>query len=177
MTAKKKLSSLLEIAPDQAGRVLAGLQALCEGQNGRRPTYKEITRVVAAALDEPPAPQPQGERRTITRKTYLNGTARSEPVRRVPEPGRPPSGPLVVISGRGSRKWGARRPCGNCGLLRSTLWRYAESNRGAVEICNVCKPGVLDRSWGRVDASNVSVDARLLQHDHRDGKREGFRRT
>ncbi len=176
MTAKKKLSSLLGIAPDQAGRVLAAIQTLCEGQGGRRPKYKEITGAVATALEGPPPVEAEG-RRTVTRRTYVNGTARSEPVRPFPDVGTSPSGPLVVISGRGTFQWGSRRPCDNCGVPRAKRWRYAESNRGIVEICAACKPKVLDRSWGCVDASSVAVDARLLRHDHRDGKREGFRRA
>jgi len=38
--------------------------------------------------------------------------------------------------------------CAECGLEQSPLWHYAESNRGAVDICSECKQIVFDRSFG-----------------------------
>ena len=60
-----------------------------------------------------------------------------------------------LISKRGTRVT-TYGDCDNCGKKSSALWRYAESNRGAVHICGVCKPAVQDFSYGKVDALEVS---------------------
>ncbi len=62
---------------------------------------------------------------------------------------------LRLISKRSTRLY-SLGACDNCGKNSSTRWRYAESNRGAVNICSTCKPALQNYSYGNVDALAVS---------------------
>jgi hypothetical protein len=59
-----------------------------------------------------------------------------------------------LISKRGRRVAGAVL-CRQC-RRRLGTWRFAESNYGVVHICDICKPKVLDRSFGTRDALHAS---------------------
>jgi len=61
---------------------------------------------------------------------------------------------LLLVSRRGSRDGSGS--CGECGRRVPTLWRYAESNKGTVRICERCKASAFDRSFGSIDAMSMS---------------------
>jgi hypothetical protein len=75
-------------------------------------------------------------------------------------------GRLFLESERGTRI-NEIRCCAECGLRGSPFWRYRESSRGVVFLCDYCKPLVYERSHGRVDALSMSFQG---------GKFEGNRR-
>jgi len=67
------------------------------------------------------------------------------PTERFTEPGN------IRLILRSGRRAGQGR-CAECGLEELTLWHYADSNCGPVDICSSCKPKVFERSFG---ASNT----------------------
>lgn len=143
-----------------------------------KPSHNEIVNAIAAALDglEGPSGGPKrsagGEKaHEVVRSTYVNTGL---PTRPANEPLRLYADPVLVDSKRGARAEGGDMLCAECNTNYRSLWLYTKSNRGKVYICSRCKPKVLDRSHGHVDASRVFVEARALHHDHDDGKREGL---
>jgi hypothetical protein len=52
----------------------------------------------------------------------------------------------IILTSRGGQRIG-EGICAECGVERSSLWHYSESNQGAVDICSGCKPNVFDRSF------------------------------
>ena len=63
---------------------------------------------------------------------------------------------IVLISKRGTKVY-SDQLCNGCGMISRITWRYAESNQGTVHICGRCKPLILDRSHGSVDAMNSAL--------------------
>lgn len=63
---------------------------------------------------------------------------------------------LMLISCRGKRI-DKMEQCTNCGQVESPVWRYSESNRGVIIVCFRCKPGLLERSFGRKDAMDNAI--------------------
>lgn len=57
--------------------------------------------------------------------------------------------------------------CDECKMGTKPVWRYSESNKGVIFLCSSCKPLVLERSFGKVDALNTAFSG---------GKFEGNRR-
>lgn len=62
---------------------------------------------------------------------------------------------LTLRSRRGVRRAVPGR-CSECGQIVSVTWRYAASSRGPVSLCSRCKPAVLERSFGYLDAMSRS---------------------
>jgi len=63
---------------------------------------------------------------------------------------------IILTSQRGTRV-DEERLCDRCFKEHEVLWRYAESTQGTVHLCGVCKIKVYERSFGSVDALNMSV--------------------
>jgi hypothetical protein len=60
---------------------------------------------------------------------------------------------LILFSERYKKLRGGGR-CSECGFRDDVVWCYRESNQGTVQLCRECRPKVLDRSFGEVDAMN-----------------------
>ncbi len=60
---------------------------------------------------------------------------------------------IILVSWRATRS--NVRKCDNCKKEEKQTWRYAESNKGTVFICDKCKQRVRNRSFGRLDAYDV----------------------
>ncbi len=65
-------------------------------------------------------------------------------------------GMLRLISKKGTRHDRKTR-CSECKSIFEVVWLYAESNRGPVALCSMCKPVVFDRSFPQVDALDVAI--------------------
>jgi hypothetical protein len=52
---------------------------------------------------------------------------------------------IILVSRRGQRI--GKGICAECGIEQLSLWRYSESNQGAVDVCSGCKQKVFDRSF------------------------------
>lgn len=63
--------------------------------------------------------------------------------------------PIILKSRRGTKTEGQR--CSECGAAAKHIWRYAESNRGVVYLCSLCKNIVFDRSFDHVDAMSTAI--------------------
>ena len=74
--------------------------------------------------------------------------------------------PLYLESKRGKRV-GDMRNCVECGFRGKGYWRYSESNRGVVFLCDVCKPIVYERSHGIVDAFCLSQQGGRFEGNRR----------
>ena len=57
--------------------------------------------------------------------------------------------------------------CDSCNARVRVSWRYAESNRGMVHLCDRCKPNVYVRSFGEKDAMNISVQGGRFESNRR----------
>lgn len=75
-------------------------------------------------------------------------------------------GRLYLISHKGMR---IESPfsCTECSTFAKPVWRYAESNAGEVYLCSRCKPRVLNRSFDKLDAMNVSMQAGRFESNRR----------
>lgn len=62
-----------------------------------------------------------------------------------------PAPKLILVSRRGTRVEVWMR-CDDCGHHFDLVWRYAESNRGTVHLCGLCKAEAFNRSFGKLDA-------------------------
>ncbi len=74
--------------------------------------------------------------------------------------------PLKLISKRGTRL-DMYAICAECAKTRRPLWRYAESNKGVVAICNDCKAEAFDRSFGKKDALDLAKSGGAWEQDKR----------
>jgi hypothetical protein len=61
------------------------------------------------------------------------------------------SGQLLLLSDRSGMVRGGGR-CNEGGYSAKVVWRYRQSNRGVVQLCRRCRPKVLDRTFGGIDA-------------------------
>jgi hypothetical protein len=61
--------------------------------------------------------------------------------------GLPDNALQILLGSRDGQRIG-KGICAECGVEQISLWHYAESNRGAVDLCSGCKPHVFDRSFG-----------------------------
>lgn len=82
----------------------------------------------------------------LSAPTKPSSVARKEPGERPPKKVK-----LLLISRRGTKTVGATE-CAACHRSQLTTWHYKESTRGSVNICELCKPRLFDRSFGRKDA-------------------------
>lgn len=64
--------------------------------------------------------------------------------------------PLYLFCRRGSRINESIR-CNVCQTVRCPVWRYSDSSRGVVYICSICKPGVLNKSFVKLDAMDYAL--------------------
>lgn len=64
--------------------------------------------------------------------------------------------PLRLISQRGTR---IHVPCmcNICNKTTSPTWHYKESTKGSVNVCLLCRPALLDKSFGKLDALDHAV--------------------
>lgn len=182
----KRLARSLRVPEPVAAQVLKAVQELCVERGGVRPSYNLVEHALMAALagasgssvkerSHNTSPGSTSESRMIVRKTYAHS---GKPVRTGEKSGKivDRSSPLVLESKSGRRIYEYGRYCSDCGRPQKSLTKYSKSNWGEVALCERCKAKAFDRSHGPVDAARVFVDARLLHHDHRDGKREGIRK-
>jgi hypothetical protein len=181
----KRLARALRVPEPVAVRLLEAVQDLCVERGGGRPSYKLVEQALTAALvgasgsgvkdrSHSTSSGSTSEPRMIVRKTYARS---GKPVRTGEKEAKAfnRSSPLVLESKSGRRIYEDGRHCSDCGRPQKSLTEYSKSNWGKVALCEGCKARAFDRSHGPVDAARVFVDARLLHHDHRDGKREGIR--
>lgn len=64
--------------------------------------------------------------------------------------------PFKLVSQRGTRI-SAPSLCCVCNKTSSPTWHYRESTKGPVNVCLLCKPALLDRSFGKKDALDHAV--------------------
>lgn len=65
--------------------------------------------------------------------------------------------PIVLYVRRG-KLTGLAQQCSSCRMHAQPIWRYSESNRGAVFLCNQCKTAAFERSFGHADAMALALD-------------------
>jgi len=70
---------------------------------------------------------------------------------------------LLYLESKRGKRVGAMRNCVECGFRGKGYWRYSESNKGVVFLCDVCKPIVYERSKGIVGV--------LADHNKEEGSR------
>ena len=64
----------------------------------------------------------------------------------VKQAGVPKGAIKIILTSRAGLRVG-QGICAECGVEQLSLWRYSESNQGAVDICSGCKQNVFDRSF------------------------------
>jgi hypothetical protein len=73
---------------------------------------------------------------------------------------------VYLESRRGTRVEGPRA-CTECKQSRAVVWRYARSNLGEVHLCAVCKVRAFERSFGKIDALDMSVSGGAFESNRR----------
>lgn len=74
---------------------------------------------------------------------------------------------LLVLNSRRAYRISEPMNCDSCNASSNVVWRYAESNRGTVHICDRCKPKICVRSFGEKDAMNVAIQGGRFESDRR----------
>jgi uncharacterized protein YbaR (Trm112 family) len=74
-------------------------------------------------------------------------------------PTKKPRTKVFLNSRRGTRIEGPVM-CEDCKMMRPAVWRYAESSHGVIQLCGVCKIKAFDRSFGKIDALDMTEDSR-----------------
>lgn len=64
--------------------------------------------------------------------------------------------PFRLVSQRGTRI-DAPCLCSVCNKTTSPTWHYRQSTKGPVNVCLLCKPALLDRSFGKKDALDHAI--------------------
>ena len=78
-----------------------------------------------------------------------------------------PSSKIILKSRRGTRIRGGEQQCSECGYPDKVLWKYAKSNFGMVYLCWSCKAKVFDRSFGKIDATEMAYSGNYGDSIHR----------
>jgi hypothetical protein len=66
----------------------------------------------------------------------------------------------VYIESRRGTKIAGSAKCEECERTNVTVWEYADSNFGRVRLCAFCKADAFNRSFGNIDALDMTEDAR-----------------
>ena len=177
--SEESTGRLFGVPSSQAQRIIRAIQALCALQGGASPSKNVVGRTLALAMSDRDltslkACLATGGGRVRVQSTLVHT---GEPFENRTESKTPKKvGPLWLESKRGTRVNSSRARCSMPGCIIKPTVRYAKSTWGTVRLCARHRDEARDRSFGRVDASRVAVDSRRLNHDHRDGRGEGFRR-
>jgi hypothetical protein len=73
---------------------------------------------------------------------------------------------VILVSKRGIRIQ-QKMLCDSCHVNSSVIWHYADSNRGAVNICGRCKSVVFNRSFGKIDAMTNALQGGSFESNRR----------
>lgn len=73
----------------------------------------------------------------------------------------------IVLKSHRAYRVSEPKTCDSCNTRVNLSWRYAESNRGTVYICDRCKSKIYIRSFGEKDAMNVSVQGGQFESNRR----------
>lgn len=63
----------------------------------------------------------------------------------------------LVLKSKQCRLINTMQRCNECNLQRAGTWLYKKSNIGSVNLCRFCRPKILERSFGKIDALNMAI--------------------
>lgn len=127
----------------------------CQGQ-------PEADRLLAriAADAKGLAPEQQLANKSGTRKPPVDPPCNARAIKeQATQPAKKPRKKVYLESQRGTRIAGSAM-CADCERTDMTVWEYADSNYGRIRLCAVCKIEAFERSFGKIDALDMTEDAR-----------------
>ena len=73
----------------------------------------------------------------------------------------------IILNSKRGKKVYSLMTCDSCGLTEIGLYRYSDSNKGLVHICNRCKPSIFNRSFDKVDAMTLASQGGAVETNRR----------